>query len=61
MKIFSIAVGENGEIKMAGDLELTQVKQLIEAILIQQAFEEGRKKALEEKEVTCHSKKENLK
>ena len=41
MKIFSIAVGENGEIKIAGDLELAQAKQIIESVLIQQAFQQG--------------------
>ena len=41
MKIFSIAVGENGEIKIAGDLELAQAKQIIESVLIQQAYQNG--------------------
>ena len=36
MKIFSIAIADNGEVKIAGDLELAQAKQLIEAILLQQ-------------------------
>ena len=41
MKIFSIAIGENGEIKIAGDLELAQAKQIIESVLLQQAYQNG--------------------
>ena len=41
MKLFSLAVGENGEIKIAGDLELVQVKQLIESVLLQQISQQG--------------------
>ena len=41
MKIFSIAIGENGEIKIAGDLELAQAKQIIESILLQQISQQG--------------------
>jgi len=36
MKIFSIVVGDKGEVKLAGDLELVQVKQVVESILLQQ-------------------------
>ena len=41
MKLFSLAITDNGEVKIAGDLELAQAKQLIEAILIQQAYQKG--------------------
>ena len=41
MKIFSIAVGNDGEVKIAGDLEFAQAKQLIEAILLQQISQQG--------------------
>ena len=41
MKIFSLAITDNGEIKIAGDLELTQVKQIIESILLQQISQQG--------------------
>ena len=41
MKIFSLAITDNGEIKIAGDLELTQVKQSIESILLQQISQQG--------------------
>ena len=48
MKLFSLAIGENGEVKFTGDLELTQVKQIIESILLQQAFQQGIIKGKEE-------------
>ena len=48
MKIFSIAVGNDGEVKIAGDLELAQAKQIIESILLQQAFQQGMIKGKEE-------------
>ena len=41
MKIFSIAIADNGEVKIVGDLELAQAKQIIESILWQQAFQQG--------------------
>ena len=41
MKIFALAIAENGEVKLTGDLELVQVKQLIENILLQQAYQNG--------------------
>jgi len=41
VKIFSLAITDNGEIKIAGDLELTQVKQIIESILLQQISQQG--------------------
>ena len=59
MKIFSIAITDNGEVKIAGDLELAQVKQIIESILLQQAFQQGIIKGKEEiknKEVKDASK-----
>ena len=57
MKIFSLAITDNGEIKIAGDLDLIQVKQIIEAILLQQAFQQGKIKGKEEiKEVKDASK-----
>ena len=59
MKIFSLAITDNGEIKIAGDLDLIQVKQIIEAILLQQAFQQGMIKGKEEikdKEVKDASK-----
>ena len=57
MKIFSIAIGDNGEVKLTGDLELTQAKQIIESILLQQAFQQGIIKGKEEiKEVKDASK-----
>jgi len=48
MKIFSIAVGNDGEVKIAGDLEFAQAKQIIESILLQQAFQQGIIKGKEE-------------
>ena len=48
MKIFSIAITDNGEVKIAGDLELAQAKQIIESILLQQAFQQGMIKGKEE-------------
>ena len=50
MKIFSIAIADNGEVKIAGDLELTQAKQLIEAILLQQSYQAGYNKGQEVKD-----------
>jgi len=41
MKIFTLCLSNEGEVKIAGDLELAQAKQLIEAILLQQAFQKG--------------------
>jgi len=60
MKIFSIAITDNGEVKIAGDLELAQVKQIIESILLQQMFQQGIIKGKEEiKEVKDASKKKD--
>jgi len=41
MKIFALAIAENGEVKLTGDLELVQVKQLIESVLLQQISQQG--------------------
>ena len=43
MKLFSLAISDNKEIKFTGDLTVQEVKQIIEAMLYQQAFEAGRK------------------
>ena len=54
MKIFTLCLSNNGEIKLAGDLELAQAKQIIESILLQQAFQQGMikgKKEIKDKEV----------
>ena len=48
MKLFSLAIDTNGEVKFTGDLELVQVKQIIESILLQQAFQQGIIKGKEE-------------
>ena len=57
MKIFTLCLSNEGEVKIAGDLELAQAKQLIEAILLQQAFQQGIIKGKEEiKEVKDASK-----
>ncbi len=42
MKVFTLAIGNNGEIKLAGDMTLQEVQKVIEGILYQQAFEQGR-------------------
>ena len=57
MKIFTLCLSNGGEVKLAGDLELAQAKQLIESILLQQAFQQGIIKGKEEiKEVKDASK-----
>ena len=57
MKVFTLVIDTNGEVKLTGDLELAQAKQLIEAILLQQAFQQGMIKGKEEiKEVKDASK-----
>ena len=57
MKIFTLCLSNEGEIKIAGDLELAQAKQIIESILLQQAFQQGKIKGKEEiKEVKDASK-----
>ena len=48
MKLFSLAIAEDGEVKFSGDLELAQAKQIIESILFQQAFQQGIIKGKEE-------------
>ena len=48
MKIFTLCLSNEGEVKIAGDLELVQVKQIIESILLQQAFQQGMIKGKEE-------------
>ena len=57
MKILTIAIDDKGEVKFAGDLEFGQAKQIIESILLQQAFQQGIIKGKEEiKEVKDASK-----
>ena len=57
MKILTIAIDDKGEVKFTGDLEFAQAKQIIEAILLQQAFQQGIIKGKEEiKEVKDASK-----
>jgi len=56
VKLFSLAITDNGEVKIAGDLELAQAKQLIEAILLQQAFQKGIIEGEKPKEVKDASK-----
>ena len=57
MKIFTLCLSNEGEVKLTGDLELAQVKQIIESILLQQAFQQGIIKGKEEiKEVKDASK-----
>ena len=57
MKIFTLCLSNEGEVKLTGDLELVQVKQIIESILWQQAFQQGIIKGKEEiKEVKDASK-----
>ena len=41
MKILTIAIDDKGEVKIAGDLELTQAKQIIESILLQQISQQA--------------------
>ena len=57
MKIFTLCLSNDGEVKFAGDLELAQAKQIIESILLQQAFQQGMIKGKEQdKEVKDASK-----
>ena len=57
MKIFTLCLSNEGEVKLTGDLQLVQVKQIIESILLQQAFQQGMIKGKEEiKEVKDASK-----
>ena len=57
MKIFTLCLSNDGEVKLTGDLELAQAKQIIESILLQQAFQQGIIKGKEEtKEVKDASK-----
>ena len=41
MKIFTLCLSNEGEVKLTGDLELVQAKQIIESILLQQAYNKG--------------------
>ena len=41
MKIFTLCLSNEGEVKIAGDLELVQAKQIIESILWQQISQQG--------------------
>ena len=60
MKIFTLCLSNDGEVKLAGDLELAQAKQIIESILLQQMFQQGIIKGKEEiKEVKDASKKKD--
>ena len=57
MKILTLCLSNEGEVKFAGDLEFAQAKQIIESILLQQAFQQGIIKGKEEiKEVKDASK-----
>ena len=57
MKIFTLCLSNEGEVKLTGDLELVQAKQIIESILLQQAFQQGIIKGKEDiKEVKDASK-----
>jgi len=57
MKILILCLSNEGEVKLTGDLELAQAKQIIESILLQQAFQQGIIKGKEEiKEVKDASK-----
>ena len=59
MKILTIAIDDKGEVKFTGDLGFAQAKQIIEAILLQQAFQQGIIKGKEQdKEVKNASKGE---
>ena len=49
MKIFTLCLSNEGEVKFAGDLELAQAKQIIESILLQQSYQIGYNKGKEEK------------
>jgi len=41
MKIFTLCISNEGEVKLTGDLELVQAKQIIESILLQQISQQG--------------------
>ena len=59
MKILTIAIDDKGKVKFTGDLEFAQAKQIIEAILLQQAFQQGiikGKEEIKDKEVKDASK-----
>lgn len=42
MKIFTLAIDERNSINFTGDLAPQEAKQIIEAVMYQQAFEQGR-------------------
>ena len=41
MKVFTLVIDTKGEVKLTGDLELVQAKQIIESILLQQISQQG--------------------
>jgi len=41
MKIFTLAIDQNKEVTFSGDLGLQEVKNIVGAIIIKQAFEAG--------------------
>lgn len=42
MRIFTLAINDNNQIHSIGDLPLQEARNIIEAILYQQAFDQGR-------------------
>lgn len=42
MRLFALAINENKEINFTGDMSLQEAKQIIEAVMRQRAFEQGR-------------------
>ena len=59
MKIFTLCLSNEGEVKLTGDLELTQAKQIIESILLQQAFQQGMIKGKEQDKEVKDASKQN--
>ena len=41
MKVFTLGIANNREVHLSGDLSLPEAKQIIDAILQQQAFNQG--------------------
>jgi len=41
MRIFTLAVDEKGEVKLSGDIALTEVKAILDNILYRQAYDAG--------------------
>jgi len=42
MKVFTLGIANNREVHISGDLNLPEARQIIDAILQQQAFNQGR-------------------